>query len=560
MTNNVNYTLTLTDLLTGKLKDAETQAGSLDNKMTGLEGMVKKVGLAAGAAFAIDKIASFGGHIVSTLGEFEKYDAVLTNTLGSGSASKKVLENITDFASKTPFQVNELTESYVKLANQGFKPSMEQMTKLGDLASSTGKGFGQLGEAIIDAQTGEFERLKEFGVKASKHGDQVTFAFKGVQTTVSNSSDAIQKYILGLGDMQGVTGAMAAISQTTEGQISNLEDNVTSLYLALGKELKPVISTVISALSGFIDTIKNSITWIKQNKDGVKAVAIGLGIAAVAYGVFTIAANASAIATSVMTSAQWALNAAMNANPIGLIVVGIAALAAGFVYAWQKSVTFRAVLIGVFEVIKEGVNTVITHFKALWDVISGVFTLDAAKIKKGFDAGFENVKNAGSRMGQAFKKGYNGEMAEFAKQQTSDKFTQGFESKLSALQKLSDDGKISAKAYGNAIANLKGELNKGLKGGTIGRDIYDQEWAKLVDMQKIGGPTSPTSPTKPTKDTSPKGASGTKSTTINITIGKLIEEFKVQTTTVGEGASKIKEKVAESLLSAINDSQVVAGI
>jgi hypothetical protein len=41
---------------------------------------------------------------------------------------------------------------------------------------------------------------------------------------------------------------------------------------------------------------------------------------------------------------------------------------------------------------------------------------------------------------------------------------------------------------------------------------------------------------------------------------ELIEEFKVQTTTVGEGASKIKEKVAESLLSAINDSQVVAGI
>jgi hypothetical protein len=62
------------------------------------------------------------------------------------------------------------------------------------------------------------------------------------------------------------------------------------------------------------------------------------------------------------------------------------------------------------------------------------------------------------------------------------------------------------------------------------------------------------------KDTSPKGATGTKSVTINISIGKLIETFKVQTTNMGEGAGKIKEKVAETLLGAINDSQIVAGI
>ena len=53
---------------------------------------------------------------------------------------------------------------------------------------------------------------------------------------------------------------------------------------------------------------------------------------------------------------------------------------------------------------------------------------------------------------------------------------------------------------------------------------------------------------------------GSKSTTINIQIGKLIEQFKVSTTTVGEGAGQIKEKVAQALLGAINDSQIVAGI
>ena len=52
-------------------------------------------------------------------------------------------------ASKTPFAVVELTQAFVKLANQGFRPTTDELRKLGDLASSTGKQFDQLAEAII---------------------------------------------------------------------------------------------------------------------------------------------------------------------------------------------------------------------------------------------------------------------------------------------------------------------------------------------------------------------------------------------------------------------------
>ena len=74
------------------------------------------------------------------------------------------------------------------------------MRKLGDLASSTGKDFDQLAEAIIDAQTGEFERLKEFGIRASKQGDEVKFTFKEVETQVDFTADSIRDYVLSLGD------------------------------------------------------------------------------------------------------------------------------------------------------------------------------------------------------------------------------------------------------------------------------------------------------------------------------------------------------------------------
>ena len=112
------------------------------------------------------------------------------------------------------------------------------MRKLGDLASSTGKGFDQLAEAILDAQTGQFERLKEFGIKAAQNGDTVTMNFKGQKTSIDNTAESIQAYLLSLGDMTGVSGSMEAISKTLEGQVSNLEDSVSQMINILVKKLK----------------------------------------------------------------------------------------------------------------------------------------------------------------------------------------------------------------------------------------------------------------------------------------------------------------------------------
>ena len=62
------------------------------------------------------------------------------------------------------------------------------------------------------------------------------------------------------------------------------------------------------------------------------------------------------------------------------------------------------------------------------------------------------------------------------------------------------------------------------------------------------------------KDISPKGASGTKSVNITISIDKLIEKFNISTVNMQEGAAKIQELVAQTLLGAVRDSQIKAGI
>ena len=216
---------------------------------------LNKVGGIIAGVFAVEKIMEFGGAVIETTSTFQRFESVLTNTLGSTSEAQKALNRITEFASQTPFSVSELTDSFVRLANQGFKPTSDEMRKLGDLASSTGKEFVMLAEAIIDAQVGEFERLKEFGIRAEKQGDQVTFTFKNVKTQVDFTSDAIQNYILSLGDLQGVSGAMVGISNTLGGQISNLGDSFDSLKNEIGEALMPILTSAIGKFKSLFENI-----------------------------------------------------------------------------------------------------------------------------------------------------------------------------------------------------------------------------------------------------------------------------------------------------------------
>jgi len=250
--------------LNREIQKTEKQLQDLRNKgikpagdgLNSLEGIAKRIGVFMVAAFALDKIIAFGKEVVAITALFQKFEAVLTNTLGSRSEAQKSLQMISDFAASTPFSVEELTGSFVKLANAGFKPTADEMRKLGDLASAFGKSFDQLTEGILDAQTFQFERLKEFGIKAEQSGDKIAFTFKGVTTEVDKSSEAVKAYVLSLGDLQGVSGGMAAVSKTLEGQISNLGDAFGQLQLAIGKELSGAFSTAIAYAADFVGFLK----------------------------------------------------------------------------------------------------------------------------------------------------------------------------------------------------------------------------------------------------------------------------------------------------------------
>jgi hypothetical protein len=268
---------------TEKIQEIKPKLKELNDEMNGLGDIVHEQGKPSGGVWSNWKesvlavftgtglfelakaagtaILDFGMEVFELTGKFEKYEAVLKNAIGTQEGAAAAMADIKKFASETPFSVDELTESYIKFVNRGLTPSMEEMTKLGDIASSQGKSFDQLTEAVLDAGTGEFERLKEFGIQASKSGDEVELSFKGVQKTVANTPEAIQGALFAFGELEGVQGSMAAISQTLEGRVSNLGDNFDALKLSIGEGLKPVFALIIEAMSYGIEIVKDLFEW-----------------------------------------------------------------------------------------------------------------------------------------------------------------------------------------------------------------------------------------------------------------------------------------------------------
>lgn len=343
--------------------DLQGFAGAANKEASSIENLSRKAAGALGVFAAAFSISKFVTDVVSVRAEFQKLEAVLTNALGSGSEAQESLQMISDYVARTPFELQEVSAAYVKLVNQGIKPTKEQLTQIGDLAASTGKRFDQLTEAIIDAQTGEFERLKEFGIRASKEGDKVSFTFKGVTQQVEFSNKAIQDYIIGLGNLQGVTGATAAISATLGGQISNLRDAWTRMLNDVGTSSEGVFSAIFSAATSVVnnyqkvlDILKVLIITYGSYRAAVIATNAVTAISTSLAKGYTIAETLRYQAMLISERVMKLLNRTMLANPAVAITTAIAALAAVLVIFGKRTTEAQRV--------QESFNKVMDEAKA----------------------------------------------------------------------------------------------------------------------------------------------------------------------------------------------------
>ena len=217
-----------------------------------------------GQSFTAVKVAitAFAGSLVvrqfmQTAGAFESMRVSLETVTGSAEKATMAMAGITEFAKNTPFQVSEITDAFIKLKALGIEPTEARLRSFGDTSSAMGKSLNQMIEAVADAATGEFERLKEFGIKARSEGDNVSFTFQGVTTTVKKNSEEITKYLQDIGDVK-FAGAMSKQMETLNGRISNLGDAWDSLLVAFGE------TGALNLAKGGVDTIINAVKTLEE--------------------------------------------------------------------------------------------------------------------------------------------------------------------------------------------------------------------------------------------------------------------------------------------------------
>lgn len=185
--------------------------------------------------------------------QFGILKAGLETATGSAQGANDAFIALQDFAKTTPYDLAQATSAFTQLVNLGLTPSERALKSYGDTSAALGKDLKQMVEAVADAATGEFERLKEFGIKSKNQGDTIAFTFKGTTETVKNNAAAIEEYLIKLGEVN-FDGAMKKRMESLDGAIANLGDSWDAFFYNLGQAgatdvLKEAFTAVGDALN-----------------------------------------------------------------------------------------------------------------------------------------------------------------------------------------------------------------------------------------------------------------------------------------------------------------------
>ena len=345
----IDYELTINTagLIAGERK-ARRSLESLGSEGDKLGSRFTAMAAAVSAALSAIAVESLVSKIVAAQRQFDVLFASLKTMTGGAEQATAAWERLVQFAAQTPYSLEQAVQGFTKLKALGLDPSERSMTSFGNTASAMGKDLMQMIEAVADASTGEFERLKEFGIKAKTEGDKVTFIFQNVKTTVQNNAKAITEYLTKIGEVN-FAGAMSERMKTLDGDISNFEDSLQALYLSISKSgFGDAIAVGVRAATEAIQQAQTSIKEgdLTEYFDGIKRYAGLAEVAVVSLAgalagrlVIALAASAAqayatATAMGAATIAARGFSAAMAllGGPIGIAITALGLLAMN----WDK--------------------------------------------------------------------------------------------------------------------------------------------------------------------------------------------------------------------------------
>ena len=289
-------------------------------------GLTKAMG-ALGGVFGVGMIAK---GIFDVNRESQKLMASLKTLTGSTKNASVAFRFIEEVAQRLPESVADVGNAFKKMTALGLEPSSAALISYGNTAAAMGKSLDQMIEAVADAATGEFERLKEFGIKAKSQGDDITFTFQGVSTTVKKNAEDISGYLQGIGDVQ-FAGAAQDQMATLDGALSNMGDSFAGVARVIGEA---GLNDLIIGMAKFAGRLAEK---IRENSAAIKefiTFAIRMGkvalAAATAFAVMTLAMGVMKVASLGLSGAIKKITTAVRALS-ATSALGILALITGLV-------------------------------------------------------------------------------------------------------------------------------------------------------------------------------------------------------------------------------------
>ena len=266
------------------------------------------------------------------------------------------------------------------------------------------------------------------------------------------------------------------------------QERLTDAMAEVGRVGEPIMTAVKNAIAdmaekavplieGLVNSFRDAVTWIKKNEETVQTWAGVILGATVTIGTFLLIMNwskimsAAANAIKVVRTAILGFNAALLANPIGLVVALLAGLVAAFIYLWNNVEGFRNFWIKAWDLIKNSAQKAWTAIKNAFSSIGSWFSSKFKQVQKAGQDAMNNVKkwfsdayksvtktfsNIGSWFGSKFRSAWTSIKNAFS---SWGSFFSGLWGKVKS--KFSSIGSSIGTAMGNAVKNgMNGALSK----------------------------------------------------------------------------------------------------
>ena len=401
-------------------------------------------------------IADFAKQASSKLAEVVKsgvdYNATmesyLTNfkvMLGSEEAAATKLSEIRKMAASTPFSLDDLTSGTQTLLQFGIAAddTTGVLQRLGDISLGNAEKLQTLTRAYGKMSSAQKVTLENVNMMIDAGFNPLNQICDATGESMSDLYKRISDGKVSFSELEAAVEAatsqggqfyngMLEASQTFSGRMSTLKDNVSALTGELTSGLFAALGDLVVKLNEVVVSFLDSDEKMAQLKETIgiaTAVVAAAGTAFLTYKGYVAAATAIEVihtaATTAMTAAhkaaeagatglavaQAGLNAVLKANPIGLVVAALAALAAGLLTAYKTSETFRNAVNSAFASVKKIAQN------AIGTVVDWINEL-VAKIR-GAAAALANLKNGVGAAQDAYNAAYNGYMGNYNKRKNA---------------------------------------------------------------------------------------------------------------------------------------------